>query len=135
MGGWPTTWPGAGGSPGRGRGGVRELAGPLRRRPELGLLKLTPAQLELLAEELGPAEVRERAWVLVVGGEELSRERAGWWQKQAPGCRLVNEYGPTETVVGCSIYRLEGEAGGGGGLAIGRPVANSRIYVLNRELA
>src|SRR5207302_2770436 len=57
-----------------------------------------------------------------------------------PETRLINEYGPTETVVGCCVFDATGsedQQGGESGrdaVPIGRPVANTRLYVLDRRL-
>ena len=39
-------------------------------------------------------------------------EHLAFWQHHAPGTRLINEYGPTETVVGCCVYELPTGAAG-----------------------
>ncbi|TMQ83480.1 non-ribosomal peptide synthetase, partial [Actinomadura soli] len=52
---------------------------------------------------------------------------------------VVNEYGPTETVVGCSVHEVRaGDLSGelsGGVVPIGRPIANTRLFVLDEALA
>ncbi|HKV10170.1 MAG TPA: amino acid adenylation domain-containing protein, partial [Thermoanaerobaculia bacterium] len=94
-----------------------------------GLVKLTPAHLEVL-ERLLPAErVVQSAAAFVIGGEALSAEQLVYWR----GLRLINEYGPTETVVGCSIYEVP-ESLPAGPVPIGRPIANMRILILDPAL-
>src|SRR5580693_5840064 len=68
----------------------------------------------------------------MVGGEAMGR---GWlraWRRQHPGVAVVHHYGPTEATVGCTDY-LPGEAdtGGAGPVPIGRPMANTRVFVLD----
>ncbi|HEX7239462.1 MAG TPA: amino acid adenylation domain-containing protein, partial [Longimicrobiaceae bacterium] len=109
--------------------GVEGLARALREEPGFTLVKLTPAHLALLAGQLTEAEAGAAARTLVVGGEALPTELAAYWRRVAPGTEVVNEYGPTETVVGCVVHRA-GDAGGAGSVPIGRPIAGTRVYVL-----
>src|SRR4029079_2516472 len=57
-----------------------------------------------------------------------------FWRRHAPSTRIINEYGPTETVVGCCVYELPPEEPGLGGVPIGRPIANTQLYILDRWL-
>src|SRR5439155_23259371 len=43
-------------------------------------------------------------------------------------------YGPTETVVGCCVYEVTEGAGFGSSVPIGRPIGNSRLYLLDTSL-
>ncbi|MET0395341.1 MAG: amino acid adenylation domain-containing protein, partial [Longimicrobiaceae bacterium] len=113
--------------------GVEGLARVLREEPGFTLVKLTPAHLGLLAEQLTEAEAAAAARTLVVGGEALPAELAAYWRRVAPDTALVNEYGPTETVVGCSVYRVPDESVRGS-VPIGRPIAGTQLYVLGGEM-
>uniref|UniRef100_UPI003B3A4898 amino acid adenylation domain-containing protein n=1 Tax=Longimicrobium sp. TaxID=2029185 RepID=UPI003B3A4898 len=95
------------------------------------MLKLTPAHLRVLGERLAERDAVGGAACLVVGGEPLIGEQIGFWIRQLPATVIVNEYGPTETVVGCSIHSQRLAETGAGQVSIGRPVANTRIYVLD----
>src|SRR5262249_52027705 len=49
----------------------------------------------------------------------------------------VNEYGPTETVVGCCVFEVaagDPASQGGGAVPIRSPVANTRLHVLDGSL-
>ncbi|MFK3651162.1 amino acid adenylation domain-containing protein [Lysobacter enzymogenes] len=104
------------------------------RAPQPWLFKLTPAHLDALAS-LAPAPVSDTAHVLVVGGEQLTRRGLQRLRERVlPNAVVVNEYGPTETVVGCTTYVSDAaEAASGDAVPIGRPIANTRIYVLDRH--
>ncbi|MBF0469301.1 MAG: AMP-binding protein, partial [Desulfamplus sp.] len=71
------------------------------------LMKFTPAHLELVNAMIDPDKLAGLTRCLVFGGEALLGRQVEPWRKNAPGTRLVNEYGPTETVVGCCIYEVE----------------------------
>jgi amino acid adenylation domain-containing protein len=99
-----------------------------------GFVKLTPAHLELLNRELAPAELAGRARSLLVGGEALRFEALAPWRLHAPAMRLINEYGPTEAVVGCSVHEVRAEDPHAGAVPIGRPITGARLYVLGSGL-
>src|SRR5262249_26551089 len=70
----------------------------------------------------------------VIGGEQLTAEQIAFWQEHAPETDLINEYGPTETVVGCCVYRVGRGERSQGAVPIGRPIANTRLYVLDPRM-
>jgi amino acid adenylation domain-containing protein len=112
--------------------GVHGLGAALREADGQSLVKLTPSHLELLNQLLPPEAARSAA-VLVVGGEALTAEHVAFWRSQSPSTRIVNEYGPTETVVGCCVYELPAGEELDGALPIGRPIANTQLYVLDER--
>jgi amino acid adenylation domain-containing protein/non-ribosomal peptide synthase protein (TIGR01720 family) len=114
---------------------IDALAKLLASGTDLTLVKLTPAHLEALQGLLGEQAAGVRARVFVVGGEALKGAVAAFWRDQVPHLRLVNEYGPTETVVGCCVYEVGAAADLTGDVPIGRPTANTRLYVLDGALA
>jgi amino acid adenylation domain-containing protein len=111
--------------------GVDALAGALREGRDLTLVKLTPSHLDLLRHQLTPDEAAGRTRAFVIGGENLQGAGLTFWQRHAPRTRLINEYGPTETVVGCCIYEVPNGLTIPGSVPIGRPIANTRLYVLD----
>ncbi|HXR66375.1 MAG TPA: amino acid adenylation domain-containing protein, partial [Ktedonobacteraceae bacterium] len=114
--------------------GVEALSKLLRWSPHFSLLKITPAHLELLTRALNPQKLATVANTLVIGGEALYSEHLALWREYAPEVRLINEYGPTETVVGCCVYEVAGDSPASGNLPIGRPLPNVRLYVLDQQL-
>src|SRR5262249_40896688 len=64
--------------------------------------------------------------------EALRGEQLTFWCTWAPGTRLINEYGPTETVVGSCVYEVPSGSFPAGPVPIGRPIANTQIYILDR---
>lgn len=110
------------------------LAQSLRGRPKFSLVKITPAHLEVLSLLMKPDEVGGAATALVVGGEALHWENLSFWRTHAPAMRIINEYGPTETVVGCCVYEVEAAEETYGSVPIGRAIANTRMYVLDDRM-
>jgi amino acid adenylation domain-containing protein len=113
--------------------GAQSLLAALRRK-DRDLVKITPAHLELLGQQLGPEEVAGMTNVFVIGGENLLADGLRLWRGSAPETRLINEYGPTETVVGCCVYEVRPEDPQCGPVPIGRPIANTQLYILDEAM-
>jgi len=113
---------------------LEALAELLASGADLTLVKLTPAHLEALRGLLGPRISSVRARRFIVGGESLQSPLTDFWRANLPSVQIVNEYGPTETVVGCCVYELGSEAAPTRDVPIGRPAPNTRIYVLDESL-
>jgi amino acid adenylation domain-containing protein len=115
--------------------GIEELREILHRERGFSLVKITPSHLEVLSKLVTAEEVSEHTpRVLVIGGEALGANSLAFWRQHAPATRLINEYGPTETVVGCCVYEVEAGKVLAGAVPIGRPIANTQLYVLNSAL-
>jgi len=113
---------------------IQDLARSMCNDHAAGLAKVTPAHLDLLARILpkDPAALKTRT--LVIGGEALSYQQLIFYREHLPGIRLINEYGPTETVVGCSAHEVRSNEPEEGPVPIGKPIANTRMYVLDRRM-
>jgi amino acid adenylation domain-containing protein len=104
-------------------------------RHEIDLLKITPSHLAALQTSGLKSRVLPRRW-LIIGGEA---SRSDWVKdicRAAPDCKVFNHYGPTEATVGMLMFRVEKdwESGGVPIVPMGRPLANTRAYVLDRYL-
>ena len=114
--------------------GALALLEALRRRGDRALVKITPAHLDLLRAQLEPREAAGLTRLFVIGGESLAAESLRFWREHAPRTRLVNEYGPTETVVGCCVYEVQPADPQHGAVPIGRPIANTELKIVEGEL-
>ena len=112
----------------------QNLVAALRRGKGRSLVKITPAHLGALGEQLGPNALDGATNLFVIGGENLLAESLLPWRDHAPATRLINEYGPTETVVGCCVYEVGTDDPRSGSVPIGRPIANTQLYVLDRHM-
>ncbi|MFH8447329.1 amino acid adenylation domain-containing protein [Streptomyces sp. NPDC018026] len=93
------------------------------------VMDLTPTYAELLLEQQLLAGSAHRPSVLLLGGEAAG---AALWQRirETAGTRCVNLYGPTEF----SVDALWFDAAESARPLVGRPVANTRAYVLDGGL-
>ena len=105
-------------------------------RHEIDYLKIVPSHLEALLETSTPAKVLPRR-CLVLGGEALNANLVRRIEELAPDCRVVNHYGPTETTVGVLTYAVTDAQPErtSATLPLGRPIAGTQIYLLDRNLA
>jgi amino acid adenylation domain-containing protein len=114
--------------------GAQNLLAALHRDANRGLVKITPAHLALLGHEISPSRAEGMPRAFVIGGENLLAETLSFWRDLKSPPRLFNEYGPTETVVGCCVYEVKSNDARTGPVPIGRPIANTRLYVLDADL-
>ncbi len=116
-------------------GGHKDPAYLARTVREAGItaLQFVPSMLQAFLAEPGAAEacagILRRA---SSGGEALPRETAERFHERFPGVPLNNLYGPTETTI--QIAHHPSAPGGEGPVPIGRPVWNTRMYVLDTAL-
>ena len=95
------------------------------------IMQATPATWRLL---LASGWKGERRLKILCGGEAFPRQLAA--QLVAKGHSVWNMYGPTETTIWSTIYELKPQAAGGDDAveSIGRPIANTQIFILDRSL-
>ncbi|CAC9975505.1 non-ribosomal peptide synthetase [Flavobacterium panici] len=89
-------------------------------------LNVTPSFLESLSLPALPNLKR-----IVVSGEEC---KLGLARRYNEDYDFYNEYGPTETTVISISQKLTPEALKGDKVSIGRPVANTQVYVLDAQM-
>ena len=90
------------------------------------VMQATPATWQLLLATGWQGNNRLK---ILCGGEALSRELATQLLEKSDS--VWNLYGPTETTIWSTIYRVEPT---GNSIYIGRPIANTQIYILDRHL-
>ncbi|HYW19656.1 MAG TPA: amino acid adenylation domain-containing protein [Nodularia sp. (in: cyanobacteria)] len=116
------------------QGEIDALNSELCSHNNFSLVKITPAHLDILSQLLPTEQLENQTRALIIGGEALSANHISFWRNHAPNTRLINEYGPTETVVGCCVYEVNNQTPLSGGIPIGRPIANTQLYILDQHL-
>lgn len=99
-------------------------------RCRITTLQLVPSQLQLLLEAAVPGAGRSLQRVYC-GGEPLTAAMRDRFHSQF-SARLINLYGPTEATIDATCW--ESDAGKAAVVPIGKPVANTQIYVLDANL-
>ncbi|WP_319929101.1 non-ribosomal peptide synthetase [Xenorhabdus santafensis] len=100
------------------------------------LIKITPSHLAAIGQEFKAIKQKSPDYDLprhcfVVAGETLSSSTVALWRELSPESQIINEYGPTETVVGCTIFDTHQPSRFVDNIPIGHPIANTQIYVLD----
>ena len=68
---------------------------------------------------------------LLAGGDVLSPEHVRKARRALPDCRIVNGYGPTENTTFTCCYTVTDERDFAFNVPIGRPIANTQVYILD----
>jgi amino acid adenylation domain-containing protein len=93
---------------------------------DVTLMQATPSAWKLLVDAgwTGKANLR-----ILCGGEAMSRDLAK--ELMARASSVWNMYGPTETTVWSAVHQVTSAERA---ISIGRPIANTTMYVLDRNL-
>lgn len=91
-------------------------------------LQCTPSMIRMLLEDPLARQALARLRTLLLGGEALPQELVARLREWTDAT-ILNMYGPTETTVWSTTHKVEpGEP-----IRIGKPIANTLVYVLDRE--
>ena len=108
----------------------------LQKHAPYDFIKLTPSHLELLQPKFKLNIGLSLTKKLVVGGEALNKSQVGYLAEEKLDVEIVNEYGPTEATVGCSIYRFNTSddlKDLKDNISIGKPIDNVQLYILGDQ--
>ena len=105
------------------------------RRHAIDYLKIVPSHLAALQTSPHPEQALPRR-LLILGGEASRSDWVESFQRLAPGCAILNHYGPTEATVGVLTYQVaeDQHLPGTPTLPLGRPLANVQLYLLDSYL-
>ncbi|KJB89035.1 hypothetical protein AZ66_04000 [Paenibacillus sp. E194] len=95
---------------------------------QIELLQTTPARLRMLLDNPRMAEALGSLRYMLIGGEALT-ETLLHRVHTMTNARLFNMYGPTETTVWSTVKEVTHDTR----ITIGRPIANTRIYIVNEH--
>ncbi len=105
---------------------VYELAGS-QQAEQATTLQTTPSLLRILLRNPQSTALLASLTTVLLGGEKLPADLAEGLRRHTTA-RLFNMYGPTETTIWSACRELRrGEE-----VSVGKPLANTRLYVLNR---
>ncbi|HTI08368.1 MAG TPA: amino acid adenylation domain-containing protein, partial [Puia sp.] len=118
-----------------GDGGQLALIEQVVADNQVHIIKLTPSHLKILRDSNLPKPAGDnKIKRLIVGGEDLDRHLTKEIYDRFEGrIEIFNEYGPTEATVGCMIHLFNPDEPYPS-VPIGKPIYNSRVYLLDKQL-
>lgn len=109
--------------------------GVILRQHQVTILWLTAGLFHLMVDE--GLENLQSLRLLMAGGDVLSVTHVEKYCREFPSCQLINGYGPTENTTFTCCYPIDGSTLGSGtigeSIPIGRPIANTRAYILDSQ--
>ena len=99
-------------------------------------LVLVPAVLQqILSPDFGASSRLRKITTLGVAGSRLTPSHVKRLAQAMPQARLYNRYASTEIGTAAAVWEVDAESlTAGGEIPIGRPVANTQIYILDRDM-
>ena len=95
-------------------------------------LKIVPSHLSALLTDVNAKKLLPRQR-LILGGKAPTWKLVNKVHQLVPDCQIFNHYGPTETTVGVLINRIDPTQQNISLPLLGNPIANSKIYILDKH--
>lgn len=93
-------------------------------------VQCTPSQMTMILAGDESREAIAKVGTVMVGGEAFPASLGADLRAAAPDAKIINMYGPTETTIWSSTHAVTGKEES---IPIGRPIANTQIYILDRH--
>ncbi|MDZ7959049.1 MAG: non-ribosomal peptide synthetase [Aulosira sp. DedQUE10] len=109
-----------------------EELGQIIQQTQVTTLWLTAGLFHLIVDEKIDALKYLRQ--LLAGGDVLSVPHVQKFLQTVDNCQLINGYGPTENTTFTCCYSIKAPLQPGASIPIGRPIANTQVYILDDNL-
>lgn len=104
----------------------------LVQKNKFDFVKITPAHLLILKERMDFRHFKNWTKSLIIGGEALTLQHLAFLKKININWTIINEYGPTETVVGSSTFSFTLNSHVPDKIPIGKAIYNTIIYIIDK---
>ncbi len=108
---------------------VPKLLNKLCIKNNVNIIQTTPARYSLILEDKENLDFFKNITDILIGGEPLT-ENILVELKEISKAKIYNMYGPTETTIWSTIKEVSRDRN----ITIGKPIANTQVYVLDRDL-
>ena len=95
---------------------------------KVNMIQTTPSRYSIIFENPSNLEFLKNISEILVGGEAINKKLLQN-MKTYSKARIFNMYGPTETTIWSTVKELTNEKN----ITIGKPIANTQCYVLNKN--
>jgi amino acid adenylation domain-containing protein len=112
-----------------GEGNTDKIPGEILRHG-VTHLQATPSLLRALSSNTPSLAALGKLKKILIGGEALPASLIASL-RQSFGGEIFNMYGPTETAIWSTVYRLQEERNN---IPIGKPIVNTQVYVLDSQM-
>ena len=102
--------------------------GQLIRNHQINMLQTTPSRMQMLINSQYDLTYLQDFQEIMIGGEALPESLRLELQKYTQA-KIYNMYGPTETTIWSTVKEITA----GTAINIGTPIANTQIYIVNRD--
>jgi len=102
------------------------------RKDGITVIQVVPTLLRMLLDDPGLVSCESLRYVFC-GGEVLPLELLKQFARRLPWAQLINLYGPTETCIDATFWNCP-QTNATGDVPIGKPIANTRLYVMDHHL-
>ena len=99
----------------------------------VSIIHFVPSMLGIFLEELVPVKCQSLRHI-ICSGEALPSAVVETCKQRLPWVRIHNLYGPTEAAIDVTAVDLTEVDTATDGVSIGRPIANTRVYVVDQRL-
>ena len=96
---------------------------------KVDMMQTTPSRMSFLLSNLDSLDFLNNLNVIMLGGEGL-QEKIVDTLKEKCSAKIFNMYGPTETTIWSTIKEISDSKN----ISIGTPIANTKCYVLGKDL-
>lgn len=100
-------------------------------------IKVTPTHLIAISDLLSKDSFLNMTIpnLIIAGGELLTKSHIDKWVTRNETLTFVNEYGPTETTIGSTVFSFRNDREVSESIIpIGNPIKNTNIYLLDKDL-
>ena len=105
------------------------LLARLIEREKVDFVQTTPSRMQMMVDDKAFRDAAGRLTTVVLAGEKPAIELVRTCKHLMPEARIKNGYGPTEVTVYTSFQEMSDSDH----VSIGRPVANTHVYLLDSD--